>query len=121
MNLSKREFVQVLGAAEAQLPPTPVEVIFHDASALGHEFTNTGKEIILFRVGSPGAGSLSIISKADQFGRVGDIGPISVPPGTLRQFGPYIPLTIWGDGTKLFADPSGLSGSVSIAVVRMGF
>lgn len=114
--------VQVVGTAVGQNPPTPVEVTYHDASALGHEWSNTGKEIILFRVGSPGGGSLKIVSATDQFGRVGDVGPLSVAPGTTKQFGPYTPVTIWGDASsKGYADPSGLSGSVSIAILRMGF
>lgn len=110
--------VQVFGAATGKLPPTPVEVVWTDASALGHEVTNTGREMVLFRVGSGGTGSLTIVSKPDEYGRSGDVGPMAVSPGTEKQFGPYTPLANWGDGTKLFADPTNLSGSASIAVIR---
>jgi hypothetical protein len=111
--------IQTLGATTGQLPPTPVEIQWSDASALGHEFVNTGREMVMFRVGSGGTGSLTIVSKADVFGRLGDVGPVAVAPSTEQVFGPYTVLANWGDGTKLFADPTNLSGSASIAVIKV--
>lgn len=112
--------VQALGstsAAAGSPPPTPVDAQFSDASALGHEFTNTGREVVVFKAGS-GSGTLTIVSRPDQFGRLGN-DVVTISAGQEKYIGPYVPQTNWGDGTKLFADPSSLSGSVSIAVIKV--
>lgn len=111
--------VQPLGSLTAgpgSSPPTPVSVVFSDASALGHSFPNTGREQVIFKAGS-GSGTLTIVSKADQFGRTGDQ-VIPITAGQEVFAGPFVPLVNWGDGVNVFADPSLLSGSVSIAVIK---
>src|SRR5437764_320925 len=112
---------QALGTtvASATAPPPPaVDVNWFDANVLGHQYVSTGREMVLLRTGS-GAGTFTAVSAADQFGRLGNQVHV-LPAYTERAIGPFLPNDNWGDGEgTIYVDPSGLAGSVSIALIKV--
>lgn len=117
--------VQVLGSqpnTSTYDPLTGAPLVYTPADGVNlHQFTNTGRELVVVAVGSGGGNTCSVAfpSVKDTFGRVAPTTPVAVTPGTTRVFGPFSPITFWGDGVSLgYIDPSTVAGSANVAVVR---
>lgn len=86
----------------------------------GHQFRNTGVEVVLVKLDSGSSIVLGVPSVPDPFGRSETISvAVAAANGTrVHALGPYSPAQIWGDGASQgFVDPSGVSGSSGVAVV----
>lgn len=91
-------------------------------SVNGHQYRNTGVEVVLVKLDSGSAITIGVPSTPDPFGRTETIS-VAVPAanGTrVHALGPYTPPQIWGDGAALgFVDVSGVGGSSGIAVITI--
>lgn len=95
----------------------------------GHQYRNTGVEVVLVRLDSGSSVALDVISVADTFGRTGDVVPTvtgvgvlagGFMPSTLFALGPFTPTQIWGDGSSQNQiNESAVVGSGGIAVITI--
>jgi len=91
-------------------------------SVNGHQFRNTGVEVVLVKLDSGSAIVVTVPSVPDPFGRSEAIAVnVAAANGTrVQALGPYSPAQIWGDGfSQGFLDLSGVSGSSGVAVVTI--
>ncbi len=98
------------------------EVTFQSVDTVNlMQVRNTGVEVVLVRTSGAGSAvSVKFPSVKDPFDRFGDVGPVAIGAEKQYAFGPFTPPTIWGDGASfLFIDPSGVSGTATIAVVSI--
>ncbi len=84
----------------------------------GMQWRNTGTEVIVLATGTNGTATITFPSVPDPYNRTGDVGPIVQQANAVQYFGPFGPPSVWGDGATLgLIDLSGVSGSVSLAVI----
>jgi len=89
--------------------------------ANGMQVLHAGRHIVLVQAIAASSVNVTIPSVACGHGRVGDITTVAVSASTIKAFGPFSPVELWGDGlSNLFINFAGSSGTVTIAVVEIG-
>ncbi len=88
----------------------------------GHQYRNTGVEVVLVKLDSGSAITIGVPSVADPFGRTETISVVVAGANGTRvhALGPYTPQQNWGDGASQGQlDVSGVSGSSGLAVITI--
>jgi hypothetical protein len=102
----------------AQPPSVSLLTVAAD-SVNNNMFLNDGRTILTVSNPTGGALSVTVVSVADRFGRVGDL-VVSIPANTTKIFGPFIQ-SVWSqsgaDIGNVYVNPA--SASLGVAAFRL--